>query len=239
MSARPPFPALLKRAGDLPVGSLDTQCPLFNHRQCWEYTTAAGLDLDLWEHMSASRASCHGRFLLAQKPDFESTEVFPYSQWCLSIWAIYSFSCRLRSPFCPALPCAERSDGKSQHGWTMPTLLSGQYLCHRSWALGSPCPALSLSQALRNCCEFTHMNPNSSSVDVLLVHTQHRFSNSPNRAVILPYSCNCRMKWKVIKGSFLLIVNRAVGISIERKISQQEYYYGGLWFRWSIYANYM
>lgn len=145
-----------------------------------------------------------------------------------SIWAIYSFSCRLRSPFCPAVPCAERSDGKSQHGWTMPTLLSGQYLCHRSWALGSPCTALPLSQALRSCCEFTHTNPNSSSVDILLVHTQHCFSNS----VILPYSCNCRMKWKVIKGSFLLMVNRTVGISIERKISQQEYYYGGLWFRW-------
>lgn len=83
-----------------------------------------------------------------------------------------------------------------------------------------------------------HTNPNSSSVDTLLMHAKHRFSNSPNRAVILPYPHNRRMK-KVIRGSFLLMVNRAVGISIERKISQEEYYYRGLCFRWYIYANYM
>ena len=83
MSARPPFPALFKHAWDLPVGSLDTQYPLFNRRQRWAYTPAVGLDLDLWEHMSASRGSCHGRLLLTQKPDFESRGVFLSSQRCL------------------------------------------------------------------------------------------------------------------------------------------------------------
>ena len=158
-----------------------------------------------------------------------------------SIWATCTFSCGLRFTSCPAVQCAERSDRKSQH-WPaspVPALLSGQYLRHQSQALCSPCAVLSPTQVLWRCCEFAHTNPNSSSVDTIPTHAEHRFSDSQNRAVIFRYSRNCRMKWKVIRGSCVVMVNGTVGTSVDRKISQQECYYLGLCFRWPIYANHM
>lgn len=100
-------------------------------------------------------------------------------------------------------------------------------------------PELCAALPCARCCEAAGNASIQTLTAAAWTHSWCIQSTSPNRAMMWPYAHNHSMKWKAIEAVFLLMANRAVGISTERKISQQEHCYGGLCCGCSIYANYM
>lgn len=158
---------LFKHALDLPMGSLNTQSPLLNHWHRLANIVA----------MRARRGSCHGHFLLAQKPEPAERLIWKQRGFSVllgvAIWAV----CALIQSEIPFVPCSICREVKQNEPLWVSLALSQP--CSGAAPLRSvlssvqPRASPALCQVLWSCWECVHPNHNSSGMDTLLVHKGH------------------------------------------------------------------